>query len=166
VLLPTGEEQGLLGSDWFLSHPSWPLERLAAVINLDGNAPAGRPVAWRVAGDEEGALVRLVVNEATRQGWSTTLAPPAPGSDYYPFLRRGIPAVFYVPSDGPYEGMSLTMSDSLRTGMWSRYHQPTDEYREDFSFEGLERYAMFTRDLLLRIDAGALDEMARLASRP
>jgi hypothetical protein len=166
LLFPTGEEQGLLGSDWFLAHPLWPLDRLLAVVNLDGNAPAGRPVAWRVAGEEDGALVRLVVDEATRQGWTTVQAPPAPGSDYYPFLRRGIPAVFYVPSDGPYEGMSLTVSDSLRSGMWTRYHQPSDEYREDFSFEGLQRYATFTRDLLFRIDAGGLSEKARLALRP
>lgn len=166
LLFPTGEEQGLLGSDWFLAQPLWPLERLVAVVNLDGNAPAGRPVAWRVAGDDEGALVHLVVEEATRQGWSTTLAPPAPGSDYYPFLRRGIPAVFFVPSDGRYEGMSLTMSDQLRTGMWSRYHQPDDEYREDFSFEGLERYASFARDVIRRIDGGGLGEKGRVAARP
>jgi hypothetical protein len=154
LLFPTGEEQGLLGSDWFTAHPLWPLERITAVVNLDANAPPGRPTAWRIAGDDEGALVRLVADEAERQGWASTIAPPAPGSDYYPFLRRGIPAVFFVPSDGPYEGLSMTATDSLRSAMWTRYHQPSDGYDETFPFEGLARYAGFARDVVRRIDDG------------
>jgi hypothetical protein len=69
-------------------------------------------------------------------------------------VQRGVPAVFFVPSDGTYEGMSITLSDSLRTGLWTHYHQPGDEYRAGFGFAGLMRYADFTRDLLLRVDAG------------
>jgi hypothetical protein len=154
LLFPTGEEQGLLGADWFATYPPWPLARIAGVLNLDANAPAGRPTAWRIAGDDEGALVRLVADEAERQGWQVALAPPAPGSDYYPFLRRGVPAVFYVPTDGPYEGMSVTLSDSLRSAMWIRYHQPSDHYEEGFPFAGLARYAAFTRDVVRRLDTG------------
>ena len=152
LLFPTGEEQGLLGADYFATHPLWPLERITALFNFDANAPPGPPVAWRVAGTEEGALVQAVVNSATQRGWTTTVAPAAPGSDYFPFLQRGVPAVFFVPSDGTYEGMSLTLSDSLRTGLWTRYHQPSDEYTADFGFSGLLRYADFMRDLLLRVD--------------
>jgi len=155
LLFPTGEEQGLLGSDYFIAHPLWPLERITAVVNLDANAPPGRPTAWRIAGDDDGELVRLVADEAQRQGWATTIAPPAPGSDYFPFLRRGIPAVFFVPSDGPYEGLSMTATDSLRSAMWTRYHQPSDEYEEAFPFAGLGRYAAFATDVLRRIDGRA-----------
>jgi hypothetical protein len=157
LLFPTGEEQGLLGADWFATHPLWPLARIAAVVNLDANAPAGRPTAWRIAGDDEGALVRLVADEAERQGWQVAIAPPAPGSDYYPFLRRGVPAVFFVPSDGPYEGLSVTASDSLRSAMWIRYHQPSDHYEEGFPFTGLARYAEFARDVVRRLDGGDAD---------
>lgn len=153
LLFPTGEEQGLLGADYFTAYPSWPLARITALFNFDANAPPGPPVAWRVAGIEESALLQDVVNGAERRGWSTTVAPAAPGSDYFPFLQRGVPAVFFVPSDGTYEGMSITLSDSLRTGLWTRYHQPTDEYTVEFGFSGLMRYADFTRDLLLRVDA-------------
>jgi hypothetical protein len=162
LLFPTGEEQGLLGSDWFAAHPLWPLERIGAVVNLDANAPPGRPLAWRIAGAEDDPLVRLVVDEAARQGWSSSIAPPAPGSDHYPFVRRGVSAVFFVPSDGPYEGLSVTLSDSLRSAMWIRYHQPGDHYDERFPFEGLVRYAHFARDVVRRIDDG---DAPRLATR-
>jgi Zn-dependent M28 family amino/carboxypeptidase len=154
LLFPSGEEQGLLGADYFTAHPSWPLARITALFNFDANAPPGPPVAWRVAGVEEGALVQAVVQGAARRGWTTTVAPAAPGSDYFPFLQRGVPAVFFVPGDGTYEGMSITLSDSLRTGLWTHYHQATDEYATNFGFSGLQRYADFTRDLLLRVDGG------------
>ena len=44
-LFVTAEERGLLGSTWWVRHPSWPLERIRAVINLDAGAPpaARRP---------------------------------------------------------------------------------------------------------------------------
>lgn len=44
-----GEELGLLGSAHYVSHPAWPLERTAAVVNLEmlGRADASTPVtAW------------------------------------------------------------------------------------------------------------------------
>ena len=152
LLFFAGEEHGLLGSDYFVTHPAWPLDRLAGVVNLDGNAPAARPQAWRVAGDEGDPLVAAVRAEIAREGWSMTLAPPSPGSDYYPFVRRGVPAVFFVPGEGPFEGLSLTASDSLRAVLWGRYHQPDDEYDESFPFEGLARYAELAAAVVRRLD--------------
>ncbi len=153
LFFATGEEHGLLGSDYFVAHPLWPLPRIAGVINLDANGPAARPRSWRIAGEDGSTLVELVRQEALREGWEATLAQPAPGSDYYPFLRRGVPAVFFVPGDGAYEGLSLTTSDSLRSALWGRYHMPDDRWDEDFPFEGLARYADFTAEVIRRLDA-------------
>ncbi|MDX2194027.1 MAG: M28 family peptidase [Gemmatimonadales bacterium] len=160
LLFFTGEEQGLLGADYFVARPRWPLQQLLGVVNLDGNAPAGRPRAWRVSGDDETALVRLVVDEVARRGWTSAVAPPSPASDHFAFVKRGVPAVFFVPSDGPYEGLDVTVSDSLRRAVWGHYHQPSDEYRESFPFSGLERYAAFARDVVRR-----LDQLPRAARR-
>ena len=160
LLFFTGEEHGLLGSDYFVTHPRWPLERIAGVVTLDGNAPAARPRSWRIAGEEGGALVALARREAEEQGWQVALAPPSPGSDYYPFVRRGVPAVFFVPGDGPYEGLSITTSDSLRAILWGRYHQPADEYDEGFPFEGLGRYADFALAVIRRLDASGVGPLA------
>jgi len=98
--------------------------------------------------------VELVRREAEREGWQVTLAPPLPGSDYYPFVRRGVPAVFFVPGEGPFEGLSVTASDSLRAMLWGRYHQPGDE------FEGLGRYAEFAAAVVRRLDDGASGPLA------
>jgi hypothetical protein len=153
LFFSTGEEQGLLGADYFVSRPPWPLERIAGVINLDANAPAARPRAWRIAGPEGSSLVELVRDEARREGWEATPAQPSPGSDYYPFVRHGVPAVFFVPGDGPYEGLSVTTSDSLRSALWGRYHTPDDEWDERFPFDGLGRYADFALAVIRRMDA-------------
>lgn len=153
LFFSTGEEHGLLGSDYFVRHPLWPLERIAGVVNLDANAPAARPRSWRIAGSEGSALVDLVQKEAEREGWEATLAPPSPGSDYYPFVRHGVPAVFFVPGEGPYEGLSVTTSDSLRSVLWGRYHMPSDTWDELFPFEGLGRYADFATEVIRRLDS-------------
>lgn len=153
LFFSTGEEHGLLGSDYFVAHSLWPLERIVGVVNLDANAPAARPRSWRIAGAEGSALVELVRLEAQREGWDVTLAQPSPGSDYFPFLRHGVPAVFFVPGDGPYEGLSVTTSDSLRSVLWGRYHMPDDGWDEHFPFEGLGRYADFASEVIRRMDA-------------
>jgi hypothetical protein len=168
LLFFTGEEQGLLGSDWFVAHPRWPLARIAGVINLDANAPAARPSSWRIAGEEGDPLVELVRRQTAERGWQLTLAPASPGSDYYPFARRGVPAVFFVPGDGPYEGLSLTASDSLRSAEWGRYHQLDDEWDERFPFAGIERYAELAAAVVWRLDGsegGRMAEDYRSSSR-
>jgi hypothetical protein len=153
LFFSTGEEHGLLGSDYFVTHPLWPLDRIAGVVNLDANAPPGPPRSWRIAGAEGSGLVELVRDEAAREGWEATLAPASPGSDYFPFVRHGVPAVFFVPGDGPYEGLSVTTSDSLRSVLWGRYHTPDDNWDERFPFEGLARYADFAIEVIRRLDA-------------
>lgn len=163
LLFPTGEEAGLLGSEYFLSHSEWPTSRMLAALNLDANVPAGRPRSWRVAGDEGSRVVRTAVDEARRHGWPVSVARPAPASDYYAFLMRGVPAAFIVPGGGAYEGMRISTSDSLRALLQARYHQPADEYASDFPFEGMERYAEFIRDVLRRLDGPASGE--RFAAR-
>jgi hypothetical protein len=155
LLFPVGEEQGLLGADYFGARPLWPLARMAAVVNLDANAPLARPRAWRIAGVEDGPLTALVDAEVRRRGWDATLAPPSPASDYFALHRRGVPAVFFVPSGGTYEGVSVFESDSMRASMTERYHQPSDEWSPAFPFAGLERYGDFTRDVVLAIDRAA-----------
>ena len=152
LLFPAGEEQGLLGADHFAARPLWPLARMRAVVNLDANAPLARPRAWRIAGSEQGALTALVDADARRRGWDVTLAPASPASDYFAFHRRGVPAVFFVPSNGTYEGVSVFESDSMRASMTERYHQPSDEWYPAFPFVGLERYGDFTRDVVRLID--------------
>jgi Zn-dependent M28 family amino/carboxypeptidase len=93
----------------------------------------------------------LSVDVAASRGWAVTLSAATANSDYFPFARLGVPAVFPIPGPGAYEGLSADSSQALR-GRWDRYHQASDEYHEAFPFEGLQRYAEFALMLVEAID--------------
>jgi len=140
-LWPTGEERGLLGSDYFAAHPLVPADRMVAEINLDAGAPPAPPVVWQIAGGTASTLGQLAVDVAHAAGWEAKVAAASPNSDYFPLLRIGVPAVFLVP-DAPYEGLTMEASQALGK-RWDHYHQAADEWHADFPFSGLVRYADF-----------------------
>jgi len=140
-LWPTGEERGLLGSDYFAARPLVPPARMVAEINLDAGAPPAPPVNWAIAGGDRSSLGQIAIAVAHAAGWEATTASASPNSDYFPFLRLGVPAVFIVPVP-PYEGLGKEASDALGK-RWDHYHQAADEWKADFPFSGLVRYAEF-----------------------
>lgn len=138
----TGEELGLLGSDWFVAHPLVPLDRIAAVVNLDAGAPPAPPANWNVQGGTRSSLGALASAVAEAAGWQARLEPASPNSDHFPFLRAGVPAVFLVPAPGPFDGLTTETSQALRR-RWDHYHRPSDHWAADFPFGGLVRYATY-----------------------
>lgn len=144
-LFLTGEERGLLGSTYYASKPVLPLDSITALINLDGGAPSAPPVEWRVAGGTGNGLGALAQQVAQQHGWRADLSEASPNSDYWPFHKRGVPAVFLIPGNR-WEGLSAAQRDALRA-RWDRYHQAADEWSEQFPFAGLQRYALFALEL-------------------
>jgi hypothetical protein len=141
----TGEERGLLGSSFFAAFPTLPLERVRAVINLDGGAPPVPPVSWRIAGGEGTALGRLAEDVAGRHGWTASLTGTRANSDHWPFLARGVPAIFIIPGE-QWENTTAAGRDSLMQ-RFDRYHRPGDEWRPEFPFAGLGRYAQLALEI-------------------
>lgn len=151
LLFFTGEERGLLGSDHYVAHPLIPLDRMAAVVNLDAGAPPAPPRSWEVAGGAGSPLGELAAEVAARRGWGVRLSEARPNSDYFPFARAGVPAVFPIPGPGAYEGLSTDSSRALRR-RWDRYHLPGDEWHPDFPFAGLRRYAEYALLIVQAVD--------------
>lgn len=135
----TGEERGLLGSSYYVTDPVVPLERVVAVINLDAGAPPAPPRNWRLAGGKLSTLGPRARGVVTRNGWEAELTDASPNSDHWPFLRRGVPAIFIIPGQ-KWEGVTRAEKEELHH-RWERYHQPGDEWHPDFPFAGLQRYA-------------------------
>lgn len=159
-LFLTGEERGLLGSDFYVSRPRWPLERTVAVITLDAGAPPAPPASWELAGGDSSVVGTLGIRVAAERGWSATTSHPRPISDFYPFVRRGIPGVLIIPGRGPYDGLSVDSSDSLRQ-RWDYYHQPGDEWSAAFPLSGLRRYAEYAALIARAIDRRGWGETER-----
>ena len=105
-----GEEKGLLGSKYWVSHPTVPLEKIVASIDLDmiGRSAQRSVVCLRRAdaGAVGGALLSRQNDDPELQlDFSWELKPDA---DYYPFFDKGIPALL------------------LHTGLHENYHRPSD----------------------------------------
>ncbi|KPJ93565.1 MAG: hypothetical protein AMS18_05510 [Gemmatimonas sp. SG8_17] len=147
-----GEERGLLGSDFYVAHPLWPLDRTKAVINIDAGAPPGPPVSWRLAGVDSTGLGAAAISVARKRDWHVTTSPPRANSDYYPFVREGVPGVSVVPGPNPFEGLTADSSEALRK-RWGHYHHPADEWAEVFPFGGLKRYGEYAYLIARAVDS-------------
>ncbi len=153
-LAVTAEESGLLGSEHYVQHPLVPLEKTAAVINIDALNPLGHARDLEVIGYGASELEDLLAEAA--KGERRTLTPdrkPEAGrfyrSDQFNFAKAGVPSL-YVKSgttlrDAP-EGKGQTLLDEYDA---KRYHKPGDEYSEDWDVKGS------IEDLRLLFEVGA-----------
>jgi Zn-dependent M28 family amino/carboxypeptidase len=139
-LATTAEEQGLLGSRYWVANPTVPHQSVVAVINLDSMNVYGRTKKVEVVGFGQTTLEDTLAELATAQGRSVVgdSHPESGGfyrSDHFPFAQVGIPALYFHSGLDMVEG-GLDAGEQLRTGVKQRYHTPADEFDESWSFEG------------------------------
>ncbi|MBV8757978.1 MAG: M20/M25/M40 family metallo-hydrolase [Deltaproteobacteria bacterium] len=136
----TGEEKGLLGSEYFVEHPTLPIERIVANINIDGVHPSYQVFDVEALGAEHSSLQREALAAARAAGLN--LSPdrdPAQvhfiRSDQYSFVKRGIPAVHTAAGVMDEHG-GLATNRALQDAWESeRYHQPSDEWQPGYHAE-------------------------------
>ena len=133
----SGEEKGLLGSSYFVSQPSIPLDKISANINLDmigrtdtKHNPTEHPKYIYVIGTDKNNSLDSIITVANIEigdleldrshNKDSTNDPYYRGSDHSSFSKKGIPAVFFS------------------TGIHSDYHKPTDT-SEKIEFEKMEK---------------------------
>lgn len=151
----TGEESGLLGSEYYSQHPEVPAGKTAADLNFDAFYPFGRTRNVSVTGADRTTLWPLVQRDAKRL--SLSIEPdPEPGqgyyyrSDHFSFARAGIPA-FSIEQGTDYIGKPANFGKTVFEEYNAKhYHQPSDEYHDDWDFSGMEQMAEF--GLTLGID--------------
>jgi len=131
----SGEELGLLGSEYWMQHPTLALEGISANLNLDmvgragngklqvlGAGTADAFAGWMEAAGRSAGLELDVSLSGTGLG----------GSDHQVFLRKEIPALH------------------LFSGLHDDYHTPTDD-TEGFEAFGAARVADLSRELIQRM---------------
>ena len=142
VLLFNLEEQGLLGSRALLERPDAAqfTQRLRLLIGVDAGSPAGEAIAWQLMGAvPEHAGARIADSLARLRGWTTHATPPRPISDVFPFSQRGVPILFPIPGS-TWRGYSeAERAEAMRE--FDHYHQPSDEWRDDFPLTGTAHFA-------------------------
>ncbi len=135
------EEQGLLGSAWYVQSPLFPLANTVAEINMDGANLWGETDDMIAQGAERSGLGGYVEARAAEAG--LTLMPdaePEKGfffrSDHFPFARAGVPSL-YIEHGRQYRGKPEGWGAEVAANYTAnQYHAPSDEFSEDFLFSG------------------------------
>ncbi len=156
----SGEEEGLIGSSYYVTHPMLPLERTVAMVNMDmvGRLKdntliiggVGTAQEWKslvaVANMSEGdkkSLTQLTDvppgNSAspvkTKNRFALTLNEDGFGpSDHSSFYAKKIPVLFFF------------------TGTHEDYHKPTDT-PERINYEGEARVVAFVKEIVEDLEA-------------
>jgi Zn-dependent M28 family amino/carboxypeptidase len=142
MLFVAAEEQGTLGSEYFAQHPTVPAGKIAANINYDGGDIWGRTRDVTYVGKGKSTLDPIVDAVAGRQG--RTVKPdqfPDRGyfyrSDQFSFANVGVPALYLDTGTefiGKPEGWGRQQLEYYEE---HHYHQPSDEIRPDWNFDGM-----------------------------
>lgn len=95
----SAEEHGLYGSTHYVEHPVIPLERTSAMINLDmvGRNPKRPVMVFGLESDEDRVFQTSLEQIGRRLGTLTFRQSQGAygGSDHWPFMKKGIPSVFF-----------------------------------------------------------------------
>jgi Zn-dependent M28 family amino/carboxypeptidase len=137
----TAEERGLLGSEFYATHPTYPLETTVADINMDILGVYGPTRDVSDFGDGESTLLTDLVQAAQAQGRSYTPDPsPEAGhffrSDHFSLAKRGVPSMSFSSGDDLVNG-GVAAGRARREDYFAhRYHQPGDEWTPTMDFHG------------------------------
>lgn len=135
----TGEEGGLIGSDFLARNPVASSD-LVAVVNFDMPVLTYMFTDVVAFGAENSTMGPVVADAARKAGIKLSPDPmPEEGlftrSDHYRFVQQGVPAVFMMTGfEGPGE---KAFRDFLKTN----YHQPSDDLKLPFNWDAAALFA-------------------------
>jgi len=137
----TAEEEGLIGSGYFVNHPLIPLDKVVGMLNLDMVGRL-RGNAVQIGGAGTAANFDSIVASAVAgTGLTTSTALPDDGgrggigpTDHMSFAQRKIPVLF------------------LFTGMHADYHRPTDT-AEKINYAGIDTLVGVSQRIVMSMAA-------------
>ena len=141
-LAVTLEESGLLGSKYYVAHPSFPLDKIAGVVNLDAMSVAGRSRDMVVTGFGNSELEDILKPIAQAQnrvlkGESSPQSGFYFRSDHFNFAKAGVPALYASGGDDLLDGGTAAGNAADEDYGTHRYHQPGDEYDPNWKLDGV-----------------------------
>jgi Zn-dependent M28 family amino/carboxypeptidase len=150
ILATTAEEEGMIGSRFFVEHPVVPLPQIVFVLNNDG-AGVYEPDLWCLGGLEQTTAEPLAEAVGLAHGLATRPYP-----EKYQYLFAEGDAIVFADVGIP----SLTISPGFAEGQEERIskyiHKPADRVDADFDKDYLLRFCSAYIDLARAIaDAGA-----------
>lgn len=132
-LLVTAEEQGLLGSEYYIENPIFPISKTVCNLNMDGVNPHGLMKDLTITGKGHSEMDIYAEEAAKAQGrYVIPEQEPEKGyffrSDQFNFAKFGIPVLY---AEGGYDHMTKgkAYAKEVKTNFTNtKYHAPADEY--------------------------------------
>lgn len=165
-LATTAEEKGLRGADYFVHNPTVPFESIVADVNVDMLLLMHQTRDLIPFGAETNDLGDLA-REAAREMGVELSADPTPEevvfvrSDQYPFVRRGIPAIFVTMGRKAVDP-NVDMAEEVRRWRVTRYHSPQDDLSQPIDYSA----ALKLVELDFRLGLAAANRDARPRWKP
>jgi len=137
----TGEEYGLLGSEYYADHPTVPLDKVAGGINIDGMSVNGRTNDVVVIGYGSSELEDDLREAAAKQHRVLVQEPtPEKGyyyrSDHFNLAKKGVPMIYAKSGiDSVAHGKEWGLAQQADY-VSNRYHKPSDEYDPNWDLGG------------------------------
>lgn len=155
-LAVTAEEQGLLGSEYYATHPLFDPKKTVADINMDALSAIGPMKDLTIIGYGQSDLEDIAAEFAKSQGRYITPNPnPGAGyffrSDHFNFAKIGIPALY---ASGTKEHLTkgVEYAKQQEEEYTARhYHQPSDEYHDDWDLTGMVNDATLFFEIGLKL---------------
>lgn len=121
-ILFSGEEAGLMGSQYFTTHPTFDLQKIKMLVNIDimGDAKNGITVVNGEIFPQKFSLLRSI-NEKHQYLPEVKIRGKAKNSDHYYFSEKGIPSFFIYSMGGA--GFYHDIFDKAETLSLTNYEQ-------------------------------------------
>jgi Zn-dependent M28 family amino/carboxypeptidase len=145
-LAVTGEEQGLLGSEYYATHPVYPLNKTIANLNMDALGDYGVTKDIAITGKGQNDLDDYVEKYAKENNWEVVgdRNPGAGGyyrSDHFSFAKVGVPALDMNNGNISLEHGAEWGKKQQEDYTAHHYHQASDNYSADMDASGMAQIA-------------------------
>lgn len=145
-LAVTGEEQGLLGSEYYGSNPIYPLNKTVANLNMDALGFYGKTKDVSIKGKGQNEVEDYVVKEL-EHNQMIAVGDQRPGagsyyrSDHFNFAKVGVPAIDIVNGFESIDKGADYGKAQKKEYNEKQYHQPSDEYSDKMNVDGFVQIA-------------------------
>ncbi|QQV78951.1 M28 family peptidase [Sphingomonas aliaeris] len=139
----TGEERGLLGSEYYATHPVYPLATTVANLTLDILQTAGPAKDVILVGAGNSTLDTLLAEAATAQG--RTITPETFSerglfyrADHFSVVRKGVPSLLLMALGGApdLKAGGRVAGQKWLDGYMACYHKTCDEWSASWDLRG------------------------------
>jgi len=136
VLFPTAEEQGLLGSEYYVGHPAFPMKKTIACFNNDLILPIGLMKDVMITGYGQSDLDEMLKKAAEEQDRYIIRDPNSQTgmyfrSDHFPFAKKGVPSAFARGNVESRKYGKEWAAEKEQDYINNKYHRPADNYEPE-----------------------------------